>query len=104
MADTQNIIAPIKTSNTPSISSSSTALSANSARGAWSIQNLGTNPLFVRLADQASSTVFHFVLKASSVNDDGLGGIISQAEGVIYTGIITIAGTSPRYTVWEGTA
>jgi len=104
MADTRAIIAPIGTSNTPSISSSATALSANSTRGAWSIQNLGQNALFVRLGDAASTTVFHFVLKAGSANDDGLGGIISQAEGVVYTGLVTVAGTSPRYTVYEGTA
>lgn len=104
MADTQNIIAPIKSSNTPSIASASTALAANSARGGWSIQNLGTNPLFVLLATGASTSVFHFVLKAGSGNDDGLGGILSQTEGVVYTGIITIAGSSPRYSVWEGTA
>lgn len=104
MADTRAIIAPLGTSNTPSIASATTALAANAARGGWSIQNLGQNALFVRLADAASSSVFHFVLKAGSANDDGLGGVISQTDGVIYTGTITIAGTSPRYTVWEGTA
>lgn len=104
MADTRVIIAPIGTSNTPSISSSTTALAANAARGGWSIQNLGQNPLFIRLATGASATVFHFVLKAGTANDDGLGGVIAQTEGIVYTGIITIAGTSPRYTAWEGTA
>src|SRR5438093_1306465 len=104
MADASAITAHIGTSNTPSIASAATAIAANAARAAWSIQNLGQNPLFVRFADSASSTVFHIVLKAGSGNDDGSGGFISQAEGVVYTGIITIAGTSPRYTAWEGTA
>jgi len=88
-------------SNTPAIASDTTALAANSARIAWQIQNLGTNALFVRLGASASTTVFHAVLKAGSVNDDGTGGSTSQSSGVVYTGIITIAGTSPRYTVLE---
>lgn len=87
--------------NTPSIASAATAIAANAERVGWSIQNLGTNPLFVRFASGASSTVFHIVLKAGAVNDDGTGGFLSQFEGTIYTGIITIAGTNPRYAVLE---
>lgn len=89
------------TSNTPSIASDATAIAANASRIGWSIQNLGQNALFVRLAASASTTVFHVVLKAGAANDDGSGGFISQFEGVVYTGIITIAGTSPRYTALE---
>ena len=88
-------------SNTPEILAATTALAANPARVAWSIQNLGTNPLFVRLGDPASSTVFHTVLKASTAQDDGTGGIYSNSDTAIYTGVVTIAGTSPRYTVTE---
>lgn len=87
--------------NTPSIASAATALAANTSRIAWMIQNLGTNALFVRLGASASITVFHMVLKAGTANDDGAGGSFSQMEGVIYTGIVTIAGTSPRYVVTE---
>jgi hypothetical protein len=87
--------------NTPAIASAATALAANTARVGWQIQNLGTNPLFVLLGSGASTTVFHQVLKAGTGNDDGLGGIMSQTSGAIYNGIITIAGTSPRYTVLE---
>ena len=87
--------------NTPSIASDTTALAANTKRIAWHIQNLGQNPLFVRLGASASTTVFHFILKAGTANDDGIGGICSNSEGVVYTGVITIAGTSPRYTVLE---
>lgn len=104
MADTQGIIAPVETSNTPSIASSTTALSANRARGAWMIQNLGTNALFLRLGSGASTTVFHVVLKAGSGNDDGTGGSFAQENGVVWTGIVTVAGTSPRYVVTELTA
>ncbi len=87
--------------NTPSIASAATAIAANVKRLAWSIQNLGQNVLYVNLGGTASTTVFHFALKAGTANDDGLGGIASQFEGVVWQGIITIAGTSPRYTVLE---
>lgn len=88
-------------SNTPSIASAATAIAANTARIAWMIQNLGTNALFVRLGAAASTSVFHVVLKAGTGNDDGTGGTVSQEAGAIYNGIITVAGTSPRYTVLE---
>lgn len=96
-----NIIHSSGSTNTPSIASAATAIAANTSRQAWSIQNLGTNTLFVRLGAGASTSVFHFVLKAGSINDDGLGGEVNQTDGIVYNGIITIAGTSPRYTAWE---
>lgn len=102
-------ISPVNTVNTPSIASDATALaSANVGaetgnRRGWSIQNLGTNTLFVRLASGASTTVFHIVLKGGTGNDDGLGGSTGQTQGAVYQGEITIAGTSPRYTVLEMT-
>ena len=95
------VIGQTSSTNTPSIASAATALSANGERLGWSIQNLGTNPLFVRLGSGASSTVFHYILKGGSANDDGLGATVGQTSGTVYTGIITIAGTSPRYTVLE---
>lgn len=101
MADIQNIVAQKGVANTPSIASAATALAANPARGAFQIQNLGTNPLFILLGSGASTTVFHQVLKGGTGNDDGLGGSFSMSTGVVYTGIVTIAGTSPRYTVLE---
>lgn len=104
MADRNSIIAPMQTANTPAILSSATALASNPARGAWQIQNQGTNPLFVLLGTGATTSVFHAILKGGSVNDDGLGASMSQNSGVVYTGIITIAGTSPRYTVLEITS
>lgn len=87
--------------NTPSIASSATALASNPARTGWNIQNLGQNALFVNMGGTASTTVFHVVLKAGSANDDGTGGTVGQEQGVVFTGAITIAGTSPRYTVVE---
>lgn len=88
--------------NTPSIlTSAGTALASNPARISWSIQNLGTNPLFVLRGSGASSTVFHTVLKGSTGTDDGTGGFIAEEAGTIYAGLITVAGTSPRFVVFE---
>ncbi len=101
MADKKMIMRSASGANTPSIASDTTALAANANRSSWSIQNLGTNTLYVRLGADASTSVFHYALKAGSVNDDGTGGSISPEGSVIYTGIITVAGTSPRYTVVE---
>ena len=90
--------------NTPQISSAATALASNEARTSWMIQNLGTNALFVRKGGTASTSVFHVVLKGGTANDDGLGGSFAEEAGTIYTGIISIAGTSPRYVVTEHAA
>lgn len=87
--------------NTPSIQSSATALASNTARTGWTIQNLGQNALYVLMGGTASTTVFHTVLKGGTSNDDGSGGIVGQEQGVVFTGDITVAGTSPRYTVVE---
>lgn len=88
-------------SNTPSISSDTTALAANPNRIGWHIQNVGTNPLFVKLGSSASNSVFHVILKGGTGDSDGLGAFFSQYGPAVYTGIITIAGTSPKYVVLE---
>lgn len=87
--------------NTPSIASAAIALAANEKRVGFSIQNLGTNPLFVLLGTGATTSVFHYVLRAGTGNDDGTGGVLTMADSAVFTGPVTIAGTSPRYTVLE---
>lgn len=88
--------------NTPAIlTSAGTALADNKGRVLWSIQNLGTNPLFVLRGTGASTTVFHQILKGGTGNDDGLGASMSESAGACYTGIITVAGTTPRFVVTE---
>lgn len=96
-----NIVYPTQSSNTPSVQSAATALAANTARIGWSIQNQGTNVLYVLLGSGASTSVYHFTLKAAAGAADGSGGSIAQTAGVVYDGIITVAGTSPSYTVLE---
>lgn len=88
-------------SNTPSIQTGATALASNPARVGWSIQNLGTNPLYVLMGAGASTTVFHVACQAGTGTDDGTGGSVGQETGVIFTGVISVAGTSPRYTCVE---
>lgn len=104
MADRYGVQVALGTSSTPSIASSTTALAANPDRVAFIIQNLGTNALFVRYGEGASTTVFNVVLKASTGNDDGSGGSISMEGTAMWDGIITIAGTNPRYVATELTA
>lgn len=88
--------------NTPSIiSSAGSVLANNPERKGWSIQNVGTNPVFVNLGGTASSTVFHFIIKGGSADSDGLGGSVSQTNGTVFTGPITIAGTTPKVVVME---
>ena len=88
--------------NTPAIiTSAGVALASNEKRIAWNIQNLGQSPLFVLLGAGASTSVFHKVLKGATANDDGTGGEFGQGNGVVYTGVITVAGTNPRFVILE---
>ncbi|TXG77189.1 hypothetical protein E6Q11_03150 [Candidatus Dojkabacteria bacterium] len=86
--------------NRSGIASAATALSANENRRKLIIQNLGTNPLFVKFGAGASTTSFDLILKVAGGADDGTGGFY-ESDNVVYTGIVTIAGTTPRYTATE---
>lgn len=102
MADRIAIIAPMSQANTPAIiTSAGVALAANPVRGAWQIQNVGTQPLFILRGTGASNTVFHSVIKGGTADNDGLGGSEGQDAGAVYTGVITVAGTTPKFVVME---
>jgi hypothetical protein len=62
------------------------------------IQNLGTNPLFVKLATTATSSSFSYILKAAASSDDGTGGISTIKDHI---GVVSVAGTSPRFIAWH---
>lgn len=94
-------VEPTATANTPEILSAATALEANTSRLGFMIQNVGTNPLFVLFGDGCSTTVFHMVLKGGTGAKDGLGASFSQMDGLVYTGKVTVAGTTPSYVVLE---
>lgn len=62
------------------------------------VQNLGTNPLYVRKATGATSSAFHYALAAGAVADDGTGGSVEIDDHV---GVVSVAGTSPRFLAWK---
>lgn len=99
-ATSANQIGFSTTANTPSIlTSAGEALAANSSRKQFSIQNLGTNPLYVRFgASDATTSVFQFCLSPGTSNDDGRGAIYIDN---CWHGRVSIAGTSPRCAVME---
>lgn len=87
--------------NVPTVQTGGTAMAANTGRIAWSIQNQGTNPLFILLGTGATTSIYHAVLKGSTVAADGTGGTYSMEAGTVYNGAVTVAGTSPSYTVTD---
>ncbi len=87
--------------NTPTVASSTTALAANANRVGFTIQNVGTNPLYVLLGSGASTTVYHINLKAATSSTSGDGGLLDMTSGTVYTGLVSVAGTSPSYVVME---
>lgn len=87
-----------KNINTPSIiagdgSSAITVLAANNARIGFSIQNVGTTAAKICFGT-ATTSVFHFVLKGGTADNDGTGGSITFDSGAVYNGLITIFGAS----------
>lgn len=90
-----------KTTTNSGIASATTASAAKPHRVGYSIQNCGTNVLFVKEGASASSTDFDYILAAGTGNDNGTGARYESPAGRIYTGIISIAGTSPRYVISE---
>jgi len=99
-----NITQPTKSTNVPAIVAvAGTAIASNVNRLGWQIQNVGSNALFVNYGGTASATVFHTVLKAGSGDSDGTGGSTGQMSGTIFTGTITVAGTTPKFVVLEHT-
>lgn len=99
----RNNISPTSKINTPAIQTSAgTVLAANDDRKSWMIQNVGTNPVFVRIGGTASTSLFHFVLKGGTGDSDGLGASYTEdGSGTVSTGLISIAGTTPKVVVME---
>lgn len=95
---------PLQTQTTSSsgiITSAGTLAAANSGRVSYKISNLGTNPLFVKEGTGASTTVFDYILAGGTGADNGTGASYDSGDMQVYTGIITIAGTSPRAVIAE---
>lgn len=96
-------IATTRTTTASGIASAATAAAANEARVGYLIQNLGTNPLFVKEGSGATTSDFSYILSAGTANDNGTGGNYETVSEQCYTGVITIAGTSPRYNIIQRT-
>ncbi len=80
---------------------STTALPANAARTGFQIQNQGTNQIYVYFGTGASTSIYHFILKAATGAADGTGGSFAMMDGNVYRGIVTLAGTTPSYSILE---
>jgi len=93
--------AKLRKSVNSGIVSATTALAANPARISYFVQNLGTNPLFVKEGTGASVTDFTAICAAGTVNDNGTAGSIGSPSDSVFVGAISIAGTTPRYTITE---
>jgi len=77
------------------------ALQPNADREELFIQNLGTNNLFVKYGEDASSNSFNFILISGSANLAADGGILSDLN---YTGTVSVLGaneSTPNYIAWE---
>ena len=94
-------ISPVDNVNTPAIVTSEGVVLAAKERRGWSIQNVGTNPVFIGIGVTASSTVFHVVLKAGTADSNGLGGYYEEMVGAVSQMAISIAGTTPKVVVKE---
>lgn len=65
------------------------------------VQNLGMEPLKVKMGEGASATSFHFVLPAGEVDDDGTGGATSGDSPLKdYVGVVSFYSESCRYVAW----
>lgn len=79
---------------TSSNTSNGIVLLSKKNRVGWSIQNQGTNVVQVCLGDGASTSQLHYTLKGCTTTADGTGGSISFFSGAVYSGDVTVAGTS----------
>jgi hypothetical protein len=100
-----DVICGSNKANTPAILTSNgsvmSAIAAGDFRTGLIIQNLGTQPLFVRFQADASASLFHVVLKGGSANDDGLGASLVLTSGVVPQGVVSVYSAGPRFVVTE---
>jgi hypothetical protein len=74
------------------------AIAANLNRTDFQIQNQGTNVLFVKFGTGCTTNNYDMVLQACTVVANGTGGFYANTG---YTGIVSVNGTSPSYTITE---
>jgi len=97
-----NITISTRIERTGILTSAGNILVADPARVGLLIQNLGTNPLFVKFGSTASTTDFDIILPAGTGNDNGTGGVQQFPIGPLMANLpVSVAGTSPRFTISE---
>jgi hypothetical protein len=74
------------------------AIQSNLSRTDIQIQNQGTNVLYVKFGTGCTTTNYDLILVSCTAAADGKGGFYSNTG---YTGIVSVAGTSPSYTITE---
>ena len=62
------------------------------------IQNLGTNPLFVKRGLGATTGSFSYIVAGGTSTDDGLGGSLVIDD---FIGSVSFTGSAPRYNAWK---
>lgn len=84
------------------LKTSTTALVANKARLGFILQNQTNAILFVKFGAGCTTSDYDLTLKAGTGAADGTAGSTFQMEGIVFTGVISVAAAgTPSYTVTE---
>jgi len=83
------------------LTAAGTAAEANSGRISYKIVNLDTDPLFVKEGAGCTTTDFDYILAGGTGADNGTGASYDSPSSNCYQGIITVTGTTPRFSITE---
>jgi hypothetical protein len=84
--------------NVRGVLSTSQPLDNQQNRDFFVIQNQGTNALYVKYGTGCTTSDYDVILSACSSAADGTGGVLTDDS---YKGPVSIAGTSPSYSIVE---
>lgn len=77
-----------------------TVFQTDTNRLMWSVTNVGTTVLYVKMGTSGDNTSFNFILKGGTVTGDGLGGLVTDDDAK-YRGPVSVSGTAPYYMAWS---
>jgi hypothetical protein len=95
------LIQKLSISRTTGIRTTDASVDPNPARVSYFVQNLSTEPLFVKEGPGCTSSDFTFVLSAGASNDDGNGSCFEASSGQVYVGEISFNSVDVRFTLTE---
>lgn len=103
MPNYKNTYVTDSTSSNALRTSNGNVFAANSNRKGFVLQNLSTGALIISYSGNTASMVnLHYILKASTVQDDSTGGTLTSD---VFTGPISASGyiptVSPRFLAYE---